>query len=299
MDESFNPTAVRTGGRDVLEEATLIGPAARRMFTVLHLPASRLIGGVVICSPLHAEFAHNYRREVLIARDLAMHGVAVQRFHYVGTGNSDGDSDALTWESMQRDAHVASDLLRDRTSVEMLSFLGTRMGAFAAVGAAARFPGSPLALWEPCLDAAGYFRDIVRHAVIRDVAQSASSAGTSRPSFDDIEQGSADILGYSVGAPLYASFAGRHLRDELATDPRELLLIQLDRNDRMRAGFADLIHDRIANRHPTEARAVRTNESWWFLGDPADSRRPTKAVVDATSRWLLGVLGSRSPTTTR
>src|SRR5579864_3975497 len=66
-----------------------VGAAGQRLFATLHLPAGTPSSGVVICSPLFVEAERNYRREVLLGRCLAEHGVACVRFHYRGTGNSD------------------------------------------------------------------------------------------------------------------------------------------------------------------------------------------------------------------
>ncbi len=80
--------AVATG---ITEAAEFFGPPGERMLGLAHLPTSAA-SGVLVCSSIQAEFAKNYRREVLLARALARQGRAVGRFHYRGTGNSDGDS---------------------------------------------------------------------------------------------------------------------------------------------------------------------------------------------------------------
>lgn len=63
-------------------EVGFFGLLRRRMVACTHLPATQPIRGEVICSPLHAEFLHKYRKEVMLAPSLAASGLAVQRFHY-------------------------------------------------------------------------------------------------------------------------------------------------------------------------------------------------------------------------
>lgn len=57
---------------------------------------------VVVCPPTLAAFPSNYGREVAAARALAARGYAVQRIHYRGTGNSDGDATEVAFEASWR-----------------------------------------------------------------------------------------------------------------------------------------------------------------------------------------------------
>src|SRR3712207_4346225 len=97
--------AVRVEGahRDVIE---FFGSPGEQMLATTHMPLGTPLGGVVICSSLRAEFETNYRREILLGRALADRGIAVHRFQYRGTGNSDGDARDVTFESMQLDAEA-------------------------------------------------------------------------------------------------------------------------------------------------------------------------------------------------
>jgi len=65
-------------GTGTLEEVGFLGPPGQRVVASTHLPAGEAIGGLVICSPLYAEFLHNYRKEVIFARSLADAGLAVR-----------------------------------------------------------------------------------------------------------------------------------------------------------------------------------------------------------------------------
>jgi pimeloyl-ACP methyl ester carboxylesterase len=118
------------------------------VFTYLHLagfPAARCSSAL-----LAREFAHNYRREVLLARALAVAGQAVLRFHYRHTGNSDGDGVDLTFDSMREDALGAIDALRSQAPKGPLTILGTRWGSLIAAAAAAHHPDAAVVLWSPC-----------------------------------------------------------------------------------------------------------------------------------------------------
>ena len=102
------------------------------LFGCLHIPAGEVRGGLVICSPILADFGANYQREVNLARHLAADGVAVQRFHPRGTGHSDGDAADLTLQSLIDDATQAFAHLRDRLPGRTIAVLGTRFSALVA-----------------------------------------------------------------------------------------------------------------------------------------------------------------------
>lgn len=281
------------GGTGTVEEAGFHGPAGRRIFVCSHLPDRRPIGGLVISSPLYAEFLHNYRKEVILARSLATAGVAVQRFHYRGTGNSDGDAAEVTFGSMLEDTMAAVDLLRAKSSVGHVAFMGTRLGALPAASAAAGSDGSPVVLWEPALDPVDHFREILRAARIRDLKDGAPPPG-GNPSLDELERaGNADVLGYSVHWDLLESFEGHRLPDELGDSPRPVLLLQLARAEQLRGPFARMLSALEEQGCSVEGRAIRATDSWWFSGNPDDAARTLGAAVEATHEWLHATFDRR------
>jgi hypothetical protein len=272
------------------EEVGFFGPQERRIFTCTHLPATKLIGGVVICSPLHAEFLHNYRKEVMLARSLAASGLAVQRFHYRGTGNSDGGTEDVTFESMLADTLVAVEFLGTKSEVDSLAFLGTRLSALIASAAAKWFDGAPVALWEPALDPGDYFREVFRAASIRDLRELQDGLSTrqrNRASVEQLERnGSIDVLGYELHWNLYRSFIGHGLPDELGEHHRDVLLMQLDRRDGLREEYSNLRGTLASQGFSVQARAIWANEHWWLSGNPTHSASTLRALVGATAGWL-------------
>jgi hypothetical protein len=273
-----------------VEETGFHGPDGRRIFTATHLPAGDAIGGVVICSPLYAEFLHNYRKEVILGRSLAARGVAVQRFHYRGTGNSDGDGSELRFAPMLEDALAAVELLRSRSSVDRVAFLGTRLGALIAASAASGSE-APVALWEPVLDPVHHFREILRAARIRDLKDGVASDGS--PMERLARDGVADVLGYSVHGDLLESLRDRRLPDDLGDRPRRVLLLQLARGGDLRGPYARMLSTLEDEGWPVEARPIRATDSWWFSGNPDDAARTLEAVVAATVDWLEAAFGGR------
>ena len=72
------------------EEVGFLEASGSSLFVCQHRPLGPVTGAVVICPALFVDQLRNYRAEVSLARRLAASGVLVQRFHYRGTGHSDG-----------------------------------------------------------------------------------------------------------------------------------------------------------------------------------------------------------------
>ena len=144
-------------------KATVDSSARRRRGSCCrHVGSARPVAGVVICPALQAEFVSNSRREVLLSRELAAAGFAVQRFHYRGTGNSQGDPAEVSIATMQCDATRAASWLSERERCKRIAFLGARWGSLVAASMASSVEGAPLVLWDPITDSGSYFREVFR-----------------------------------------------------------------------------------------------------------------------------------------
>jgi pimeloyl-ACP methyl ester carboxylesterase len=96
-----------------------------------------------------------------LATSLARAGHHVLRFDYFGTGDSDGDGDALTPESAVADLHIAARELRDLSRAREISLVGLRLGAAcAAVASAAGLSARRLLLWDPVVRGTEYVREL-------------------------------------------------------------------------------------------------------------------------------------------
>lgn len=293
MGGSIQPlTPVATAGNDAhvldgaTERAAFFGPG---IFGISHLPPGRATGGLVICSPVFAEFRRNYRREVGLARSLAAHGVAVQRFHYRGTGNSAGKGSDTTLATMQADGLAAARWLRQQAGDLRLAFMGTRLGALAAAGAAARLPGAPLALWEPVIEQGPYLRDAFMAKVIRDLKEGRSGSRSVEELLEDLRRdGEMDVLGYSVDWPLLGSIQEHSLPQEVGPDPRPLLLVQIGGSE-LRSQFRALVTRWETGGFPVDTEVVPWQEAWWFERGARQEESGTlisETLISATQAWV-------------
>jgi alpha/beta superfamily hydrolase len=283
------PVATSVASDGSIERAEMRGPAGACVFTYLHLPAPPARGAVLVCSPLHGEFAHNYRREVLLARALAGGGRAVLRFHYRHTGNSDGDGTDLTFDSMCEDALGAIDALRSEVPEAPLTILGTRWGSLIAAAAAARHPDAALVLWEPLLDASRFFKDAFRSQLVREARRGVEQPTTSRVLEDRLRAGEGvDVVAYRLEPALYRSCVDRSLEAELGPAPRRILAVQVGPTGSVRAEMTRLAERWRASGSDVETTGLKGDETWWLIeergADEKDSA--TDALIEVTTAWV-------------
>ena len=108
-----------------------------KLFGILHQPegAAPKRGAVLLHGWSSCRMGP-HRILVETARRLAAQGVAALRFDHRGRGDSEGDDEAADLDGMISDAVAAADLLRERTGVKELAFIGICSGGNVAIGAA-------------------------------------------------------------------------------------------------------------------------------------------------------------------
>jgi pimeloyl-ACP methyl ester carboxylesterase len=282
--------AIRTdkaaGHTDVIE---FFGTPGQQMLVTTHLPLGSPTAGLVICSSLRAEFETNYRREILLGRALAARGIAVHRFQYRGTGNSDGDTRLVTFDSMQLDAHAATARFLETTGLDRVAFMGTRLGGTVAAAVASTHDDAPIVLWEPVTDAVKYYRQIFRTRSMWSVHGS-DDEGPSTSAMDEFRTaGSIDIVGYPIDSNLYDSVVTHDLADELGTGPRPVLLVQLGGRGNLKRDLARLVDTWTAAGPDVAAEVVDEDESWWLEhpGERQEKRTMNSSpAIDVTVEWL-------------
>jgi alpha/beta superfamily hydrolase len=259
------------------------------VFTYLHLPAGPARGAVLVCSPLHGEFAHNYRREVLLGRALAAEGQAVCRFHYRHTGNSDGDGVDLTFDSMREDALAAIDHLRSEAPDGPLTILGTRWGSLIAAAAASEHPDAAVVLWEPLLEASRFFKDAFRSQLVREARRGVEQPTTSRELEERLRAGKGvDVIAHRLEPALYRSCIDRSLDAELGPASRRVLVVQVGPTGSVRPDVLRLIERWRSAGSVVEATGLKGDETWWLIEERgADEKASaTEALIGVTTAWV-------------
>jgi alpha/beta superfamily hydrolase len=262
------------------------------LFGVTHLSARPSGLGVVISSPVNNDYLKNNRREVLLSRRLAAAGVAVQRYHYAGTGHSDGDATEMTIGTMIEDARHATAHLRERSGAERTVFMGSRMGALAAAGAAAE-SDSPLAMWEPISEGRKYFRELFRTMMI--VGMNDDGEGQT---INDIKarfeaDKTLDVAGFSVGWALHEDANDRSLIDIFGNGTAPVFLAQFREKPELKAEYAKLVTAWEEQGRTVSTHHVPFEEAWhlFVFGFKAeDERQHSQDLLDATVNWVTGLI---------
>lgn len=192
---------------------------AARLFGLVHAP-----GPQAVESPVAFLFSHAFAEEKLwshrvmvsLARELAARGHVVMRFDYMGAGDSSGTTPDTSLDTHLADLAAAfAYLVKQHPKVQRVGLLGLRFGAtlaalFAEQGGDkhSQLRNAPLVLWEPIMDGANYFQELLRsnlstqlavHGKVlenRDVLQAQIRAG-----------GKVNVDGYEIGQSLFESCA--------------------------------------------------------------------------------------------
>ncbi len=254
LTAGFDAPAARTAPAPGVEQhVTFLSGPDGAIFYSVHTPVGGAHATLVMCPPFLADHAFGYRREHLLALELARRGVATWRFHYAGTGYSDGSPAAVTFDSMVADARRVIDTAESSAACPV-TVGGTRGGAMVAAAAS---DNRPLLLWEPVLDGGAYLREGFRARMIADGRQLKRTAPTSAELLAELRRaGRVELVGYSLYERLHDSIVPVRLRDLLNAPGERVLLIEAQASalaDDLRAAGASLT-----------AGTVGTTEAWWF-----------------------------------
>jgi hypothetical protein len=281
----------------IREEAEFFSVDDEELFGIRSLPPGTPLGGVLICSPILGEFGRNYRREVGVARRLAANGLAVQRFHYRGMGNSSGQLSRISIDTIVRDAIAAGNQLCDATGVRVAAVIGTRIGAWPAQEAANRFRSVGLVLWEPVLHGSTYLRTGMRSALFHALRQQRSNPRTTGSMMEELlESGSVDLLGHSLHGRLAESILAYDVTEAIDDGPRQILWIDAPRGTQEKQVRQRLLRKFEASGIPVSLTSVSSADHWWLVeGGPLRPSVSDVGLVEPTVSWIMRLVGREDP----
>ena len=135
-----------------VREPFIIENGGEKIFGVLHRPLNlRRAPAVLICPGFAGNKCGKFRLFVRLGKELAKKGIAVLRFDYRGSGDSEGEFGDITLQSEVSDTLIClNGLARDaQIDPDRIGLLGRSLGGAIAVLAARNYPIKSLALWAP------------------------------------------------------------------------------------------------------------------------------------------------------
>lgn len=163
---------------------------------------------MLLCYPGVHEYNTSHWAFRRLAAGLGQGGHSTLRFDYSGTGDSSGESEELTVESMVGDIVTAGQELLDRSRARRVWLVGARLGAAAALLATARekLPVRGLVLWDMVTNGARYLEELERVDRTRDLLFLHWLSS---------KQKRGELLGYPLSASSRASLANLDLCREM------------------------------------------------------------------------------------
>jgi hypothetical protein len=251
-----------------------------------------------MCGPILAQFRAHYRNGTLLARALAARGVAVQRFHYRGMGNSDGEVANLDLLTMQEDAAAAGARLTEQIGSIPIAYLGVNVGAYPA--AVASRPGQMLILDSPPPNGRHYFRNAVRAHAVYAMQRESKENLTTEALLDQLRGGSRDValLGCRLSLGLYETVVAASLVEEVGDSARPILMIGLGEAESLRPEGEKMRSELVEKGFPVEVAVRDKIDPFWYVENSAPEDQPeipatAERITDWAQRQISAVPAGR------
>lgn len=134
-------------------EAITLENSGEKIFGILHRPLleQKKVPAVLICPGFAGNKCGKFRLFVTLGKELAKRGIAVLRFDYRGSGDSEGEFKDVTLEGKKSDTLTCLNFLKNDPQIDSnrIGLLGRSLGGVIAVLAARSFDIKSLVLWAP------------------------------------------------------------------------------------------------------------------------------------------------------
>lgn len=178
----------------------------------------------IFCPPLLEEAMFCRASYQELALSLHAQGDCIIQFDYAGTGDSSGSMQAISLNSLVRDA---ADLIAwTGHDVAVTTAFGLRLGANVALRLAAQHPGMRVLALLPLDDGAQYLDYLLRYNLVTQLAAWSAVRETRGDLHTRLTHGqSVNVLGFTLPPGLATSLRDYRLAGEADTLPPGLLLL--------------------------------------------------------------------------
>lgn len=244
--------------------------AGQRIAASLHLPTRTPAPGVVMC---HGFTGHRIEAHFLFvkaARALCDAGLAVLRFDFRGSGESEGCFRDMTISAEIADALAALEFMRARPGVkpDRIAMLGLSLGGLVAACATARDGGvSALVLWSAVADLQGVLSERLAE---------------SREELD--ERGYVEHGPYEIGAGFVAELSEIEPCAEVRSYQGPALVVHGSNDESVPVAHADLYMEALPGTDRTRHIVADADHTF-------SSVAWEREVIGVTRDWLVERLG--------
>lgn len=234
-----------------------------RLFGVLHEAKSNpKREGFVFCAPFAEEKLWAHRVMLNFARILADSGYHVLRFDYMGNGDSEGEFEESSFDTMMSDTECAINALRKQIrGVESVNLLGLRFGATVAALVAEKSDDiNKLVLWEPILNGSSYMREMLRINLSTQTAVYKKILHNTDALVQTMKEGkTVNVDGYEMAWRLYEQIEKIDLLERRNAFDIPALIVQISRKET----DASPLFVKLKNRYSICQIAVSVEEPFW------------------------------------
>jgi len=274
--------------RNLKEEVLVFEHDGAHLFGLLHLPLVVPKGlpraGLVICAPFAVEQVGASLLQVEAARVLASNGLPIFRFHYRGSGDSEGDPEEVTLSGQVSDALRAIDLLCERERLERVGLLGIRLGGTVAALAAETEPRvRVLVLWEPVVRPRAYFNEFLRAKIFSELMNHQQPSASVNQMLDEMRRtGQVEALGYLLHRRLFDDAVPVDLSRDLKAFLGRALVVQISRKAKVESAF-EMLRQRLEGCGARCDLEVVIEEPGWFFG--VDTPYRSQRLIGLVWSW--------------
>jgi hypothetical protein len=117
---------------------------------------------ILLCNPLGQEYLRAHWALRQLTQQLTRAGLAVLRFDYFATGDSEGDTAEGSVDQWQRDIVAAARQLKTLSGASRIHAVGLRLGALLAASSQAEAGFERLVLWDSPISGQTYLDEITK-----------------------------------------------------------------------------------------------------------------------------------------
>jgi len=180
----------------------------------------------------------------------------------MGNGDSEGNFEESSLETMLSDTQCAINTLREKVSgVESINLLGLRLGAtIASLVGENGYGASRLILWEPVIDGSAYMKEILRINLATQTAVYKKILFNTDALIKKMKDGeTVNVDGYEMAWPLYEQIAGIDLIKNGNSCKDRVLFVQISRKE----GNVSESLKKLKEKYAKSELAVAVEEPFW------------------------------------